>query len=160
MISSAMTIKFLMWLKHSSSFRWNTSLVMVMPNGITVNLNLPILVLKVMRYDDVSSRVWCQYPFLQLHTVRMQAPAKWWAMSSGIQKWYGSLIMALFTGSRTPACSIWSISFWNALFRWIGTSLYGGCFGVTVGSMLMWYDGPRNLPMPLKTSGYCCQICS
>ena len=74
-------------------------------------------------------------------------------MSSGVLKWYDSLITALFklvgsrqilnltcpwlslfstrtkllihsvasvTGSRTPACSIWLISFWNASLRWIG----------------------------------------
>ena len=88
-------------------------------------------------------------------------------MSLGVQKWYGSLMTALFklvgtrqifnltclwvvslsmrtkllihgvasfTGSRTPACSIWLISLWNASLRWIGMGLHRVCFGVTVGS--------------------------
>ena len=37
-----------------------------------------------------------QYPFLQLHTVIMQASASKWAISSGVLKWYGSLVTALF----------------------------------------------------------------
>ena len=34
--------------------------------------------------------------FLQLHTVIMHASASKWTMSSGILKWYGSLMIALF----------------------------------------------------------------
>ena len=87
-------------------------------------------------------------------------------MSSGVRKWYCSLMtalfklvgsrqilnltcpwlslfstrmkllihgVALFTGSRTPACSIWLISFLNASFRWIGMGLHGVCFCGIVG---------------------------
>ena len=87
-------------------------------------------------------------------------------MSSGVRKWYGSLMtasfklvgsrqilnltcpwlslfstrtkllihgMALFTGSRTPACNIWLISFLNTSLRWISMGLHGVCFGVIVG---------------------------
>ena len=87
-------------------------------------------------------------------------------MSLGVQKWYGSLVTALFklvrsrqilsltclwlslfsmrtkllihsvasfTGSITPASSIWLISFWNASLRWIGIGLHRVCFGGTVG---------------------------
>ena len=35
----------------------------------------------------------------------------------------------------------------------MGTGPQGVCFGGTVGSTLMWYGGPGNLPMPSKTSG-------
>ena len=155
-----------MWPKHLSNFHWNMSLVTVMPNGMTVNLYLPISVLNVVRYEEASSSVWCQYPFLQSHTVSMQASARRWEMSSGVLKWYGSLITALcklvgsrhilnltclwlslfstrtkllihsvtsFTGSRTLACSIWLISFWNASLMWIGMGLHGVRFGMTLG---------------------------
>ena len=164
-----------------------------MPNGMTTNLYLPTSVLNIVRYEEAWSNVWCQYPFLQSHTVSMQASASMWEMSSGVQKWYGSLITALFklvgsrqilnltcpwlslfstrtkllihsvasvTGSKTLACSIWLISFWNVSFRWIGMGLHGVCFGVTFGSTWMWYGSPGNLPIPSKMSGYSCKICS
>ena len=101
-------------------------------------------------------------PFLQSHTVSMQASASRWVMSLGVLKWNGSCITALFkfvgsrqilnwpcpwlslfstrtkllihsvasfTGSRTPACSIWLISFWNASLRWIG---YWGLYSARI----------------------------
>ena len=180
-----------MWPKHSSSFHWNTSLVTMMPNGMTVNLYFPTSVLKVVRYKEAVSSVWCQYPFFQSHIVSMQASVKRWVISWGVWKWYGSLMtalfklvgsrqilsltcpwlslfstrtkllihhVALFTGSRTLACSIWLISFWNASLRWIGMGLHGVCFSVTVGSTWIWYGGPGNFPMPLKTYGYSCRF--
>ena len=63
---------------------------------MTMYLNLPILVLKVVKNNEASSSFWCQYPLLQSHTVIMQASSSKWAMSSGILKWYGSLMIALF----------------------------------------------------------------
>ena len=68
----------------------------VVPNGITVYLNLPSSVLKVVRNEEASSSCWCQYPFLQSQTVITHASASKWAMSSGVLKWYGSLMVALF----------------------------------------------------------------
>ena len=49
-------------------------------------LDLPILVLNVVRWEEASSSLWCQYRFLQLHTVNMQASASMWEMLSGVQK--------------------------------------------------------------------------
>ena len=63
---------------------------------MTVYLNLPISVLKVVKNDEASSSFWWQYPFLQSQTVIIQASASKWAMSSGVLKWYGSLMIALF----------------------------------------------------------------
>ena len=42
--------------------------------------------------------------------------------------------VALFTGNRTLAWSIWLISFLNASFRWISMGLHRVCFGGIVGS--------------------------
>ena len=86
MMSLAVIVKFLMWPKHSSSFHWNTSPATVIPNGMTVNLYLPISVLNIVRQEEASSSVWCQYPFLQSHMVSMQASASMWEMSSSVQK--------------------------------------------------------------------------
>ena len=95
-MSSAMTITFSIIPKHWSSLCWNTSPATVAPNGLTVYLNLPISVFKVVKSDEASSNFWCQYHFLQSHAAIMQASASKSAMFSGILKWYGSLMIALF----------------------------------------------------------------
>ena len=59
--------------KHWSSLCWNTSPTTVAPKDITVYLNLPSSVLKVVRNDEVSSSCWCWYPFLQSHTDMIHA---------------------------------------------------------------------------------------
>ena len=68
--------------------------------------------------------------------------------------------VASVTGSRTLACSIWLISFWN-MHLWDGSVWV--CRGFVLASLLdqPGYDmaGPRNFPMPSKTSGYSCKIC-
>ena len=74
-----------------------TSPATVMPNGITVYLNLPSSVLKVVRNEEASSSCWCQYPILQSQTIIMHVSASKWAMSSRVLKWYSSLTIALFT---------------------------------------------------------------
>ena len=68
----------------------------VVPNGMTVNLNWLISVLKVVKKLDSSFNGWCQYPLEQSSTVMTVALDSFCAMSSGVQKQYGSLIMALF----------------------------------------------------------------
>ena len=78
-----------------SNFLWKTSPATVALKGTIVNLNLPISVLKVVRKVDSSSNGWCQYPFEQSDTVIMVAPVNLCAMSSGVQKQYGSWMMAL-----------------------------------------------------------------
>ena len=64
--------------------------------------NLYSSVLNVVRNEDTLSSCWCQYPFLQSQTVITQASARWWAISSGVLKCYGSCRIALFkfVGSR------------------------------------------------------------
>ena len=86
MISSAVTITCLIIPKPWSSLHWKASPATVAPNGMTVYLNLPISVLKVVKNDEASSRFWYQYPFLQSHTVIMQVSASKWAISSGVLK--------------------------------------------------------------------------
>ena len=114
-------------------------------------------------------------------------------MSSGILKWHGSLIIALFrfvgskqmhgfklpdlsllstntklliqgvaswTGLRTPACSIISTSCLNPYLRWTGIGQQGVCLRVTLGSICTLYGDPGKLPIPSKTSGNSCRICS
>ena len=58
------------------------------------------------------------------------------------------------------AWSILSISFLKASFRWMGTSQHGVSFSVMFGSTCMWYIGPGNLLIPLKTSGCNDNVCS
>ena len=86
---------FLRLRKMESNFHWKTSLETVALNGITVNLNQPISVLKVVKKLDSSSRGWCQYPLEQSSTVMTVAPASLCAMSSGVQKELGSWMIAL-----------------------------------------------------------------
>ena len=122
------------------------------------------------------------------------APASLCAISSGVQKQYGSWMIALFklvgskqirslgvplllsvdstktklfihgvaswTGLMTLAASIFSISCQKVCFRWTGMGLHGVCLGVMDGLRWIWYGSPGNLPMPLKSSGYCSWICS
>ena len=96
MMLSAITITFFWCPKDWSSLHWKASLATVAPKGITVYLNLPSSMLKVVRKDEASSSFWCQKPFLQLHTNIIQGSASKWAMSSGVLKWYGALTITLF----------------------------------------------------------------
>ena len=59
-MSSAMTITCLILPKHWSSLHWKTPLATVIPNGITVYLNLPMSALNVVKNDEASSSFWCQ----------------------------------------------------------------------------------------------------
>ena len=45
-------------------------------------------------------------------------------------------------------------------FKWMGIGLQGVCLGCTFGSRCMLSGGPRNFPIPSKTSGYCAIIWS
>ena len=105
-MSSAMIMAFSKLQKMESYFIWKMSLATVALNGITVNLNHTILVLKVIKKLDSSSRDWCQYPLEQLSTVMTVAPDSLCAMSSGVWKQYGSWMIALLwlAGSK----QIWS----------------------------------------------------
>ena len=73
-MSSAMIMTLSRLSNIVSNFLWKMSPVMVAPNGITVNLNSPISVLKVVKKLDSSSNGWCQYPFEQTDTVITFAP--------------------------------------------------------------------------------------
>ena len=84
MMWSAITITFFIWPKHWFSLHWNKFPATVIPNSITVYLNIPSSALKVVRSEEVSSSSWCQYPLLQLKTIIMHASASRWAMSSGV----------------------------------------------------------------------------
>ena len=77
--------------KHCSSLHWKTSPATVAPNGITVYLNHPSSVLKVLRKNETSLSCWCQYPFLQSCTDMIHASANRWAMSSGVVEMIGFL---------------------------------------------------------------------
>ena len=86
-MSSTITITCLILPKHWSSLCWKTSPATVIPNGITVCLNLSSSVLKAVRKDEASSSSWCQYPLLQSHRDMIHASASRWAMSSDVLKW-------------------------------------------------------------------------
>ena len=57
-----------------SNFLWNMSPTTVAPNGMTVNLNWLISVLKVVKKLDSSSNGWCQYSLEQSNTMMTVAP--------------------------------------------------------------------------------------
>ena len=67
--------------------------------------------------------------------------------------------VASWTGLMTPA-SIFSMSWQKVCFKWTGMGLQGVCLGVMDRLRWIWYGSPGNLPMPLKSSGYCSWICS
>ena len=56
--------------------------------------------------------------------------------------------------------SILSISCWKTSFKCTGIGLQDVCFGVTLWSIWMWYGGTGKHPIPSKTSGKLCEICS
>ena len=58
-VSSAMTMTCLIIPKYWLSLHWNTSPTTVVPNGMTVYLNLSIPMLKVVKNDEASSSFWC-----------------------------------------------------------------------------------------------------
>ena len=95
-MSSAIIMTFSKWRKIESNFLWEMSPATVALNDMTVNLNWPISVLKVVKKLDSSSSGWCQYHLEQLSPVMTVALESLCAMSSGIQKQYDSWIMALF----------------------------------------------------------------
>ena len=64
--------------------------------------------------------------------------------------------MAWCTGFRMPYYNILSISCLNGSLRHTGT----GSQGIMLGSTYVWYGGPEKHPVPSKTSGYACRICS
>ena len=68
--------------------------------------------------------------------------------------------VASCTGASTPACSILFISCWNFSFKCTGIGEQGVCLGGMLGSTWIWQSGPRNLPIPSKTSGYSHRIIS
>ena len=68
--------------------------------------------------------------------------------------------VASCTGTSTPACSILFISCWNMPYRCMGIGQHGVCLGGMLESICIWQSAPRNLPIPWKTSGYCCSIIS
>ena len=60
----------------------------------------------------------------------------------------------------TPTLSILLISYLKVSLRCTGMGLQGVCFGVTCGSVQMWYGSPGNQPIPSNSSGYFSLICS
>ena len=68
--------------------------------------------------------------------------------------------VAPVTGLSTPTWSILPISFLKLSFKWMGIWWQGVCLGWMLGSKLILYGGPGNLPIPSQTSGYCIIICS
>ena len=187
-ISSVMTITCLIIAKHWPNLCWHTSPATVAPNGTTVNLNLQISVLKVVKNDETSSSFRCQYPFLQSHTVIMQASTSKWAMSLGLLQWYGSLMVALFrlVGSM-QMCQLqvaWLVlAFYKhklliqgvASSTGLSTSAHsilstsclntsvrwiGVCLGVTLGSSCIWWWRTQEAANPFKYIWVSDRICS
>ena len=69
-----------------------------------------------------------------------------WLLIHGVNPW-GSTFLS------TPDPSILSISALRAGWQCTGSGLCGTCFGGALGSSLIWYGSPGNLPIPVNTFG-------